>query len=73
MKLIAFVQSYLSTLHRDTKAATAIEYAVIAGLMAAALITAVVLVTGAGEGDGAFYSFFQSIAGALTGAAENTD
>lgn len=55
MKLItslySTVTSYVSTLNRDTKGATAIEYAVIAGLMAAALVTAVAVLSGA-AGDG---------------------
>lgn len=59
MKLIAFVQSYLATLHRDTKGATAIEYSVIAGLVAVGLVLAVGFLT-----DG-LSDFFQSITGAL--------
>lgn len=73
MKLIAFVQSYLATLHRDTKGATAIEYAVIAGLMAAALILAVAVLAGSGaEGEAAgtgITGFFDKIGSTLNGLA----
>lgn len=44
MKLItslySTVTSYISTLNRDTKGASAIEYAIIAGLIAVAIIIA---------------------------------
>lgn len=71
MKLItslySTVTSYVSTLNRDTKGASAIEYAVIAGLLAVALIAGVgVLGGGLGE-------FFDDIKGALPGSATGLD
>ncbi|MCS2610791.1 Flp family type IVb pilin [Halomonas dongshanensis] len=59
MNLITFVQSYLATLHRDTTGASAIEYAIVAGLIAAGLI--LVLAT-LGEG---LQEFFTEIVGNL--------
>ncbi|MDN7130811.1 Flp family type IVb pilin [Halomonas sp. MC140] len=71
MKLItnlySNVTSYIATLNRDTKGATAIEYAVIAGLMAAALIVAVAVLAGTGENEGGISGFFTNIAGILGG------
>ena len=66
MKLITFLYTYVTSLHRDTKGATAIEYAVIAGIMAIALIAALSIFAG---DDGAFATFFNSIAEQL-GIAE---
>lgn len=58
--LYSTVTSYVATLNRDTKGATAIEYAVIAGLMAAALIFAVSIVANGTDG-GAFGTFFTKV------------
>lgn len=63
MKLIAFVQSYLATLHRDTKGASAIEYAIIAGLIAVALIFAATTL------GGSVADLFDVIEGELPAAA----
>ncbi|MDQ7728167.1 Flp family type IVb pilin [Halomonas sp. SpR8] len=38
MKLITFLYTYVANLHRDTKGASAIEYAIIAGLVAIGFI-----------------------------------
>lgn len=65
--LYSNVTNYLATLNRDTKAATAIEYAVIAGLMALALITALAVLTSDGGG---FATFFDNIAAQLGFVAE---
>lgn len=70
MKLITSlysnVTSYVATLNRDTKGATAIEYAVIAGLLAVALILGVTALGGGLE------DFFDNIVGALPGTSELT-
>ncbi|MGO2241175.1 MAG: Flp family type IVb pilin [Halomonas sp.] len=67
MKLITFLYTYVTSLHRDTKGATAIEYAVIAGIMAIALIAALTIFSG---DDGAFATFFNSIADQLSSAGD---
>lgn len=66
MKIITFLYSYLATLHHDTKGASAIEYAIIAGLLAVALIVGVTAL-GGGLGD-----LFDNIVGALPGAGDLT-
>lgn len=43
MKLINFLYTYVASLHRDTKGASAIEYAIIAGLIAVAIIATITL------------------------------
>lgn len=69
MKLItslySTVTSYVSTLNRDTKGATAIEYAVIAGLLAVGLIIAFTALVGA-DGAGALGTLFTEIGNKLT-------
>ncbi|MBP5981599.1 MAG: Flp family type IVb pilin [Halomonas sp.] len=67
MKIVTFLYSYLATLHRDAKGASAIEYAIIAGLIAVALIVGIGLLTG-GLGD-----FFEAIQSTLSGAATDME
>ncbi|WP_447529976.1 Flp family type IVb pilin [Vreelandella sp. TE19] len=59
MKVFVSLYTYLTTLHNDKKGASAIEYALIAGLIAAGLITVLTLL-GGGIAD-----FFQQITDGL--------
>ncbi len=61
MKIFTFLYSYLTVLHKDIKGASAIEYAIIAGLIAIAIIAAA---TALGGGIGAT---FTRITNALSG------
>ncbi|MBZ5487038.1 Flp family type IVb pilin [Halomonas aquamarina] len=61
MRIFFLIYSYLITINKDTKGASAIEYAIIAGLIAVAIIVAV---TALGGGIGAT---FQRITNALSG------
>lgn len=65
MKLItslySTVTSYVSTLNRDTNGASAIEYGVIAGILAAILLIAI---TALGDGlDGMFQGLIEALPG----------
>lgn len=63
MKIFTFLYSYLATIHHDNKGASAIEYAIIAGLIAVALIAGVTVLTGGLD------NFFAAIRDTLSGAA----
>ncbi|WP_447554155.1 Flp family type IVb pilin [Vreelandella sp. EE22] len=67
MKVFVSLYTYLTTLHNDKKGASAIEYALIAGLIAAILIASLAIL---GNGIG---GLFQQISDALNiGAGQTT-
>lgn len=67
-----FIASKLKKLKKDESGATAIEYAVIAGILVVILIVGVQLVgDGGGQGDGGVKGTFDSIAESLPTATPN--
>ncbi|WP_018918272.1 Flp family type IVb pilin [Vreelandella zhanjiangensis] len=64
MKIFTFLYSYMATLHHDAKGASAIEYAIIAGLIAVALIAGVAVLAGGLD------EFFAFIANTLPSGPE---
>lgn len=70
VKLIMMMETLRSFIKRED-GASAIEYALIAGLMAAAVVTAFTLLTG--DENGGLSGIFKSINNALGGAATEID